>query len=444
MNGNALAALRHYLECLDSNAQKQFVESLSAEEAESLLYQWTLWARPKQLPPDGPWQVWLILAGRGFGKTRSGAEWVRSAVENLGYRRIALVGETAADVRDVMVEGESGLLACCPPTNRPKYEPSRRRLSWPNGAIATTFSADDPEQLRGPQFDAAWADEIAKWRYPAAWDNLLLALRLGHQPRVVATTTPRPRPWLIALLNQPATAVTRGRAAENAANLAPGFLDHLLARYGGTRLARQEIDGEFLLDQPGALWTRARLSHARQAMNASPPELQRIVVAVDPAVTVSARADETGIIVAGRDSAGRAHVIADLSARMSPDAWARRAIESYHKFAADRVIAEVNQGGDLVIEILRTIDPRVPVKTVRASRGKRVRAEPVAALYEQGRVFHYGDLAVLEDQMCQFTGLPVHLDGQDIGSPDRLDALVWALTELLLGPPPGDSREMMW
>ena len=436
-------ALRRRWPAWSPARRRRFLDSLPADEAALLLHDWSLWARAKQRPPAGDWRVWLILAGRGFGKTRSGAEWVRAGVEAGRFKRLALVGETAADVRDVMVEGESGVLACSPPWARPRYIPSRRRLSWPNGAVATCFSADDPEQLRGPQFDAAWADEIAKWRYPAAWHNLQLATRLGAAPRLVATTTPRPRAWLIQVMGQPGTVVTRGRAAENADNLAPGFLDHLEARYGGTRLARQELDGELLVDLPGALWTREMVAEARAA--APPGPLTRIVVAVDPAVTGGPAAAETGIVVAGRDGGGTAHVLADLSGRMSPDQWARRAVNAYREWAADRIVAEVNQGGDLVGELLRTVDPAVPLSLVRASRGKRVRAEPVAALYEQGRVRHHGHLEALEDQMCRFTGALGEGGGDRLaGSPDRLDALVWALTDLLLGRPPGASREMLW
>jgi predicted phage terminase large subunit-like protein len=404
------------------------------------LFDWTIWARDKQLPPLDAWRVWLILAGRGFGKTRTGAEWVRTLAERGQARRIALVGETAADARDVMIEGESGILATCPPWFRPKYEPSKRRLTWPNGAIATSFSADDPDQLRGPQFDAAWADEIAKWRHEAAWDNLMLGLRLGSDPRCVATTTPKPRAWLSRLIADPATRVTRGATHENTDNLAPGFLDQILARYGGTRLGRQEIDGEYLVDLPGALWNRSGLERAR-ATSGGPPPLVRTVVAVDPAVTAHDGSDETGIVVAGVTSLGRDGefwVLEDGSGRYSPDDWARRAITLWRSHAADALVCEVNQGGDMVRATLGTVDPNVPVRSVRATKGKRLRAEPIAALYEQGRVRHAKPLQALEDQMVGFTGDPSE------GSPDRLDALVWALTELAFGGRPADSREFLF
>ena len=433
-------ALRVWIRSLTPKARKDFVSKLTDAEVAVLLYDWTIWARDKQLPPLDDWRVWLILAGRGFGKTRTGAEWVRILAERGEARRIALVGETAADARDVMIEGESGILAACPPWFRPKYEPSKRRLTWPNGAIATSFSADDPDQLRGPQFDAAWADEIAKWRHEAAWDNLMLGLRLGRNPRCVATTTPKPRAWLSRLIADPATRVTRGATHENSDNLAPGFLDQVLARYGGTRLGRQEIDGEYLVDLPGALWNRTLLEKARVGPG-SPPTLVRTVVAVDPAVTAHDGSDETGIVVAGVTALGRDGefwVLEDGSGRYSPDDWARRAIALWRRHAADALVCEVNQGGDMVRATLGTVDPNVPVRSVRATKGKRLRAEPIAALYEQGRVRHAKPLRELEDQMVAFTGDPSE------GSPDRLDALVWALTDLAFGRQPAGSREVLF
>lgn len=432
--------MRTWIRKLSPTARKAFVATLSDDEVRALLFDWTIWARDKQLPPEAAWRVWLILAGRGFGKTRTGAEWVRMRVETGLAGRIALVGETAADARDVMVEGESGILATCPPWFRPKYEPSKRRLTWPNGAMATCFSADDPDQLRGPQFDAAWADEIAKWRYEAAWDNLMMGLRLGRDPRCVATTTPRPRGWLSRLMNDKRTLVTRGATHENADNLAPGFLDQILARYAGTRLGRQEIGGEYLEDLPGALWTREMLETAR-AGPGSAPEMVRKVVAIDPAVTSHEGSDETGIVVAGVTSSGRDGVfwvLEDGSGRYTPDDWARRAINLWRKHSADALVCEVNQGGDMVRSTLRTVDPNVPIRMVRATKGKRLRAEPVSALYEQGRVRHAGSMPALEDQMAAFTG-----DARE-GSPDRLDALVWALTDLAFGNRPAESREVLF
>lgn len=390
-------------------------------------------ARPNQLPPAGNWRIWLLLAGRGFGKTRTGAEWVRGLAETGKAGRIALIGPTAADVRDVMIEGQSGLLAISPAAFRPRYEPSRRRLIWPNGAIATAYSADEPERLRGPQHDSAWADEAASWRYPAAWDMLMFGLRLGDDPRAVVTTTPKPVVLVRQLLAHPCCVTTRGSSYENRANLAPAFFEQITARYEGTRLGRQELYAEFLDDTPGALWTRAMIEECRRHRS---PELARVVVAIDPAVTSGGGANETGIIVAGKDTAGRGYVLADLSCRLGPDGWARRAVGAFDDFQADRIVAEVNQGGDLVENVLRTVDSTIPFRALRASRGKAVRAEPIAALYEQKRISHVGGFAQLEDQMCAFAaGASTGGGGLSTSSlsPDRVDALVWAFTDLLLG-----------
>lgn len=402
------------------------VASLPERDAAQLAYDWHgLHARPQQRWPDGSWRVWLLNAGRGFGKTRTGAETVRQAVEQRGYSRIALVGPTAADVRDVMVEGESGLLAISPPWNRPTYEPSKRRLTWPNGAQATCYSADKPDRLRGPQHDFFWADEIAAWQYPDAWDQLMFGLRLGSDPRGVATTTPRPRTLIRELLSSSTVHVTRGSTYDNKQNLAPAFLDTILAKYEGTTLGRQELYAELLDETPGALWQRSVLDATR--VDSVPCELVRIVVAVDPAVTSSATADETGIIVAARGADGDAYVLADHSMRNTPLSWASAAVAAYHEHSADRIIGEVNNGGDLVETVVRQIDPLVSYQAVRASRGKYARAEPVAALYEQGRIHHVGAYQALEDELTNWT--------PDIGwSPNHMDALVWALSELMLGP----------
>lgn len=334
-----------------------------------------------------------------------------------------------------MVEGESGLLAISPPWNRPKYEPSKRRVTWANGAIATLYSADEPERLRGPQHDLAWPDELGAWRYPETWDMLMFGLRLGRKPRLVVTTTPRPTRLIRDLIAAPTTVVTRGSTYDNRANLAPAFFEQIIRKYEGTRLGRQELYAEVLDDVPGALWTRAMLEIARAT--APPPDLVRVVVAIDPAVTSGEDSDETGIVVAGTDANGHAHVLADRSCRMSPDGWATRAITALDEFKGDRVVAEVNNGGDLVEATIRTVRKNAPYRKVHASRGKRVRAEPIAALYEQARVTHHGNLEHLEAQMLTF--LP---EGSD-ASPDRVDALVWALTELTAGGAPptrGASR----
>jgi phage terminase large subunit-like protein len=376
---------------------------------------WRDIARPAQVAPDGDWTVWLYSGGRGAGKSRAGAEWVHEQVA-AGRRRIALVGPTAGDVRDVMVEGESGILNCGP--IRPTYEPSKRRVTWPNGAIATTYSADEPDRLRGPQHDAAWCDEIAAWRYPAAWDMLMLGLRLGSDPRVVATTTPKPVKLVRDLMST--AVITRSTTYDNLDNLAPTFREQILSRYEGTRLGRQELLAELLEDVPGALWTRDLIERSR----GDAPDLSRIVVAIDPAVTSGEDSDSTGIIVVGViQNVG--YVLEDLSGRFPPEHWARLAVDAYERWGADRIVAEANNGGDLVGSVLRAVNPNIPVRLVRASRGKRARAEPVSALYEQGRVIHAGTFPELEDELCVWTP-------DTTESPDRMDALVWGLSDLML------------
>ena len=411
---------------LPPEQRQAFVAGLTPEMKRILLHKWRGWyARPDQLPPSGAWRVWLLVAGRGYGKTRSGAEWVRAQVERKIARRIALVAETATDARQVMVEGESGILAISPPSFRPIYEPSKRQLRWPNGAIATLYSADQPDQLRGPQHDAAWADEPAKWRYPEkTWDNLEFGLRLGADPRVVATTTPRPIPWLRKLMADPLTAVTRGSTYDNLQHLPSSYIRRVIQKYDGTRLGRQELMAEMLEDVPGALWTHQGIEAHRVC--APPCEMVRIVVAIDPAVSCSEDSDETGILIIGLGTDGHGYVLKDLSGRMLPLQWAQQAIDGYRHFRADLIVGEVNNGGDLVENVLRTVDPHVSFRAVHASRGKFVRAEPIASMYEQGFIHHVGMFPELEDQMCSF------VPGETKTSPDRLDAAVWALTELYL------------
>ena len=396
------------------------IEELTPEAAEALEWDWPTWARPSQLPPLGDWLVWLVLAGRGWGKTRTGAEWVHAQAAAGAARRIALVAPTEADARDVMVEGPSGILSVGSPDERPAYEPSKRRLTWPNGVVASTFSADEPDRLRGPQFHAAWCDELAAWRYPEAWDMLQFGLRLGHPPRTVVTTTPRPRPphprasRLALNRRHPRRHLREPR--QPLRGLPP--TDRRPLRGGPAWAARRSTPSS---------WTTSRApSGNARSSKASPdaPDLLRVVVAIDPAVSYNDGADETGIVVAGRGVDGNWYVLADRSCRLSPDGWARRAVRAHREFAADRIIGEVNNGGELVESVLRTVDGSIPYKAVRASRGKLVRAEPIAALYEQGKVFHVGPgLEDLEDQLCTWTP-------ESGASPDRLDALVWALTEL--------------
>lgn len=386
---------------------------------------WRKFARPAQLPPDGDWRIWLILAGRGFGKSRAVNEWAIEQARRYPRSRGALVASTASDVRDVVVEGESGIMNIAPPDFMPKYEPSKRRLTFPNGSIATTFSADEPNRLRGPQFHWAICDELAAWRFAAAFDMLLMGVRLGVDPRIAISTTPRPVELVKRLLNDPTCVITRGSTYDNAANLAPAFLDAILARYKGTTLGRQEIDGDVLDAVDGALWKRGWIEAARVT---DVPALTRIVIAIDPAVTATAASDETGIIVGGAalvNGVLHGYILDDLSLKATPDEWARQAVAGFRKYQADRMIAEVNNGGDLVEHTVRTVDANVPFTSVRASRGKVARAEPVVALYEQGRVHHVGMFRALEDQMCSWTS-------ESGDSPDRIDALTWCLNDLLL------------
>jgi predicted phage terminase large subunit-like protein len=393
---------------------------------------WRAKARPEQLAPPGDWNGWLLMAGRGFGKTRTGAEWIKELVETGAARNIALVGPTAGDVRDVMCEGPSGILAVSSPWCRPEYEPSKRRLTWPNGAVASTFSSEEADRLRGPQHDALWADELAAWNDAhSTWDMAMFGLRIGVHPRWLVTTTPKSIKLLKELLVREGhdVVVTRGSTFANSANLAPAFLEAIKARYGGTRLGRQELEAELLSDVPGALWQLDWLDRERVARA---PELKRIVVAIDPAVSTSEGADETGIIVAGYDADKHGYILEDLSGRYAPHEWAAKAVAAYQRHRADRIIGEVNNGGLMIEETLRMVSRGVSFKAVHASRGKVTRAEPVSALYEQRKIHHVGTFTQLEDQLCSFTS---DFDRNRAGySPDRLDALVWALSELLVGP----------
>jgi len=374
-----------------------------------------------------------MLGGRGAGKTRAGAEWVRGLalgepdIADGAVRRIALVGETFSDARNVMVEGPSGILAVHERHERPAWSPSLRKLEWANGAVAHVFSAEDPDSLRGPQFEAAWADELAKWRHvEETWDMLQFGLRLGAHPRQMVTTTPRPIPILKRFLADPSVAVSRVRTAENAENLAPAFLDAVVRRYAGTRLGRQELDGDIVEDRPDALWTRDAIEMNRVE---AAPALMRIVVAVDPPASSSKRADSCGIVAAGLDEGGTAYVLEDATASgLKPPEWAAKAVALYRRLQADALVVEINQGGEMATGVIREVDPAVPVVGVRATRGKYLRAEPVSVLYAQNRVRHVGALPELEDELCDFGP-----GGLSAGrSPDRLDALVWALTELML------------
>ncbi len=426
------------LASLPEAERESHLSRLNDETKAQLVHHWPFWARPNQLAPAGDWLTWVILAGRGFGKTRCGSEWVRSMVcgptplAKGKASRVALVAETAADARDVMVEGQSGVLGVHPKAFRPQYEPSKRRLTWPNGATATLFNATEPDQLRGPQHDLAWCDELAKWRYAQeTWDMLQFGLRIGDHPQQLITTTPRPIVLLKKVMADPRTVVTRGSTFENSVNLAKPFLDNIKAKYEGTRLGRQELEAEVLDDVPGSLWTREILDKTRRKRTDKLPDMQRVVVAIDPAgksqeTAISEGTAETGIVVAGIGVDGRGYVLDDQTCSLSPNGWARRAVASYDLYKADAIVVETNQGGDMVKMAVSSVRDTVPVIEVHASRGKVTRAEPIAALYEQGRISHVGAFAEMEDQMVLFT--PLGVAGETTG--DRVDALVWALTEL--------------
>ena len=396
----------------------------------ALLWDWPLWARPDQLPPEGVWRTWLLLGGRGSGKTRSGAEFVRRLAKTANLR-IALVAPTFDEARMVMIEGVSGLLSVHPSFARPKFEPSKRVVTWPNGAQAQVFSAEAPDGLRGPQFDAAWCDELAKWKQAEkVWEMLQFALRMGENPVAVVTTTPRPIPVLKKILNDKSTVVSRSRTIDNKTHLAKPFLDVVTARYGGSRLGRQELDGEMLEDDPDALFKREDIDRLRVS---EAPSMKRVVVAVDPPASFNAKSNACGIVVVGLGENGHCYVLADASLeRASPKRWAEKVKAVYDTHKASRVVAEVNQGGAMVEQVLRQVAPDLPYRAVHAKVGKRLRAEPVAALYEQGRVHHVGSFAALEDEMCAAI--------EEGKSPDRLDALVWAVTELVFAKRRAEPR----
>ncbi|MEP3049684.1 MAG: terminase family protein [Roseibium sp.] len=420
--------------CAKAGRIEAVLASLSEDELRFLKFHWPTFAHDHQLPPLNDWSLWLLMGGRGAGKTRAGAEWVRARA--LGHQwgdktsagRIALVGETFADVREVMVEGVSGILSVHPKQDRPVWIPTRRRLEWSNGAVAQAFSSEDPEALRGPQFDIAWCDELAKWRYAEeTFDMLQFGLRLGELPRQLVTTTPRPVPLIKRLMKQAGTTISHAPTKANALFLATSFLEAIVGRYAGTRLGRQELDGELIEDRPDALWSREGLEACR--VEVAPEELSRVVIAIDPPVTARKTSDACGIVAAGLGSDGKAYILADRSRRQAkPMDWTEAAIGLWHGLKADCLIAEVNQGGDMVSEVIASADPSVPVKQVRATRGKFSRAEPVAMLYEQGKVHHVGPYPDLENEMADFG--PGGLTNRR--SPDRLDALVWAVSELML------------
>jgi phage terminase large subunit-like protein len=420
-------------QAVDAAGAEAVFNALTPEQRAELQYIWPAWARPEQLPPlttrDGkPWLYWLLLAGRGFGKSRTGAEWARQKAKDIPGSHGALIGPTAADTRDVMVKA---LIACSPAHEGLVYEPSKRRLAWSNGSSATLYSAEEPDRLRGPQHHWAWADELAAWQYAdEVWDMLMMTLRLGERPQVVASTTPRPIAIVRRLLKDPGTIDTRGSTFDNAANLSSVFIQAVKDRYDGTRLGRQELYAEVLEDVDGALWTHEMIERSR--VKAAPP-LRRIVVGVDPSGSAKKEADETGIVIAGvgdcnclGDVEQHGFVLQDKSGRYSPADMGKTAIDAYRTWEADRIVAEDNFGGQIIDDLIHLIDPNVPYRAVHASKGKIVRAEPIAALYERGRVHHVGMHAKMEDEICTYTP-------QEPKSPGRMDALVWALTDLMMG-----------
>lgn len=386
-----------------------------AQLYEALKFRWDLHAREKQRLPETDFFIWLLLSGRGFGKTRTGAETVRQWVRENQY--VNLIGATADDARDIMVEGESGILAVCPRHERPEYKKSDRKLVWPNGAISLIFTADEPERLRGKQHYKIWADELGSWRYPQAWEQAMLGLRLGSKPQGVVTTTPKPTSLILSLVNDPRNIVTTGTTYENRNNLAAGFFDYVIKKYEGTRLGRQELNAELLTDSPGALWKREDIDRARVLQA---PDLSRVIVGVDPSATSGG--DEAGIVTCG-NTGEHYYTLADDSVQGSPDTWARAAVTAYYRHKADCIVAEKNNGGEMVESVIHQVDPNVNVRLVWASRGKATRAEPIAAIAEQGRDHHVGTFATLEDELCMW------VPGD--ASPNRLDAKVWAMTEMM-------------
>jgi phage terminase large subunit-like protein len=402
---------------------------LNKRKTDAYKYDWPRHARPEQLAPDWPWRTWLVLAGRGFGKTRTAMEQVRIWVRDNEF--VNLIGATASDARDILIEGESGLLAICPRNERPTYLPSKQKLSWPNGATSLIFTSEEPERLRGKQHQKLAMDELASWKLPETYDQAMFGLRIGKNPQTIITTTPRPTKLIKELVANPTTHVTRGKTYDNKANLAPAFFEEIIRKFEGTRMGRQELDAEILIDNPSALWKREDIDRNRIRPD-QVPNLVRVVVAIDPSVTSDPESDDAGIIVAGIAPVGgqmHGYILADYTTQGSPDVWAGRAVGAYVHHNADRIVAETNNGGDLVEMVLRTVDRNVPYRKVHASRGKAIRAEPIAALYEQNRVHHVGSLAQLEDECCDFDPT---LTNQR--SPNRMDALVWAMSDLTQGP----------
>ena len=437
-SSNLRSLLSHLLE-MPFSERSQLLSKLTPEEGAELYYDWLAWSRLDQQPPEGDWVYWLILAGRGAGKTRAGAETIRIWVRD--YPIVNLIGATRHDAREIMVTGESGVLAICPDDERPHYARASDRLEWPNGAVSQIFSAEEPDRLRGKQHMKLWLDELAAWRDPDAFDQAVLGLRLGDRPQAVITTTPRPTKLIRQLASDKHAIVTRGTTFENARFLAKAFLERIAARFEGRAIGRQELYAEIVEDAPGALWTRALIERQRLPSDRPAEEYAEIVVGVDPPARSGAKADECGMVVVGRTAGGIIHVLADLTTQgETPGEWSARVVAAYRRFAANRVVAEINNGGEMVAEVLRQNDPNLPVRNVTATRGKFLRAEPVAAAYERGLVFHLGVFTKLEDQLCTLTP---DFDSRAAGySPDRADALVWAVADLI-SPPSSQARTLL-
>jgi phage terminase large subunit-like protein len=408
---------------LPESEQIKRINALTDAEAQTLLYDWDWFARPDQQLPGGAWVTWLILAGRGWGKTRTGAETVRQWIKN--YPIVNLIGATLDDVRDVMIEGESGILAICPKDERPQYV--GRQLRWPNGARSLILTADEPERIRGKQHMKLWCDELCAWRYPESWEQAEFGLRLGDNPQVVVTTTPKPTKELRALIADPTTRITKGTTDDNIDNLAQAFIEKIITKYRGTRLGRQELNAEILDDNPGALWKRSDIDRLRLK---EAPALKRITVNIDPAATSNKKSDETGITVTGLGEDDHGYLLDDISLRGTPTEWAVAAVEAYRNWNADRIIGETNNGGEMIETVIRMVDSKVAYKAVHASRGKITRAEPISALYEQNKCHHVGFFPQLEDQMCDYDPKTAKY------SPDRMDSLVWGFTELMTDAAP--------
>ncbi len=436
--GTVNLSAAHIIGALDPGQRRQLFEVLDPIAQAQLTHHWRFWARPNQRLPEGNWVYWLLLAGRGFGKTRVGSETVREWVKTNDM--VNLIGPTADDARDIMIKGESGILAICPDDERPVYKPSERRLEWPNGAVSLIFTADEPDRLRGKQHKKLWADELAAWRYADAWDQAMFGLRLGEKPQAVITTTPKPKALITNLVKDPKTVVTRGSSFENRENLAANFFEEIVSKYEGTRLGRQELYAEILGDTPGALWTRETIQHLPLS---AAPQMRRVVVGLDPPASSQERSNEAGIVAVGLGTDDRIYVLEDGSGIMTPQEWAAKSVSLLKRYGGHQarpgngqmipqqvgsIVAEINQGGEMVTSVIKAVDNNVPVITVRAQKGKYLRAEPVSALYEQRKVIHCGMFEMLEDQMCTFT---TDLDRKQEGSPDRLDALVWAITDLV-------------